>query len=124
MQWFLQYQCGLRRISPPAQGSGQEQPRQTLYASWKRPCGTQENPHPAAQLIGEFYPLRDNIRPLAGEVFQGSDKDGIYGITSKHLEQIELGDPFGISAVILDFSDLQVFHAPRLERINDHNINT
>ena len=24
---FLQYQCGLRRISPPAQGSGQEQPK-------------------------------------------------------------------------------------------------
>ena len=72
----------------------------------------------------DVYKRQDNIRPLAGEVFQGSDKDGIYGITSKHLEQIELGDPFGISAVILDFSDLQVFHAPRLERINDHNINT
>ena len=46
---FCNIQCGLRRISPPAQGSGQEQPRQTLYASWKRPCGTQENPDPAAQ---------------------------------------------------------------------------
>ena len=65
-----------------------------------------------SQLIGEFYPLRDNIRPLAGEVFQGSDKDRIYGITSKHFEQIELGDPFGISTVTLYFLISRFFMLP------------